>query len=131
MRNLLYDSKEGKKVALRFLKEAGLYSAWKEYVTSDEKRKKYCSTSPKTLTVKNWYIKNYIDEIFGETLFTNFLLNKYNFYIPSTISTVFRFYLSTIYGKKFMFNLRRGYDSVSRDLVTIDKETGNVNLFKK
>lgn len=131
MNSLLYNSKEGKKVALRFLKEAGLYSAWKEYVTSDEKRKKYCRTSPRALTVKNWYIKNYIDEIFGETLFTNFLLNKYNFHISSTISTVFRFYLRTIYGKKFRFKLRGDYESASRDLVIIDKETGNVNLFKK
>ena len=125
-----YNTKEGKKVALRFLKEAGLYTAWKEYISSDEKRKKYCSNTPRQITTKDWYKKTNIDSIFGDTLFTNFLLNKYNLNFPSTISSLFRFYLRTIYGNKFSLKLPFYYDAINKTICTIDKETNNIHIRK-
>lgn len=75
-----------KKIAIRFIKEMGLFKAWKEYVKSD----KYY------LSLWNDCEFNKIDEIFGNSTFTMYLHYKYNVKFSSTITHIFRCYLSVL-----------------------------------
>lgn len=122
---MTYNEKEGKKVALRFLKEAGLYTAWKEYIVNETERNKNQGLIV-NITVKNWSKRNFIDSIFGATLFTEFLKNKYGFEITSNISNFFRIYINEMYKNKFILRFSPRLSSILRQV--IDKETGNINI---
>lgn len=122
---MTYNEKEGKKIALRFLKEAGLYAAWKEYVVNEAERNKN-QGSIVNITVKNWSKRNFIDSIFGCTLFTEFLKNKYGFEMASNISNFFRVYVEEMYKNKFILRFSPRYNSFLRQ--AIEKETGNINI---
>jgi hypothetical protein len=79
---------ENRKIALRFLKEMGLFSAWKKYVRNKD-----------SIDATSWFkTKNAsISSIFGRTTFTLFLRKKYGVTIPSRIiciSDMFRQYVS-------------------------------------
>ncbi len=111
---------EYKKIAKRFLKELGLYSAWVIYVETE-----------KALTNKSWYEKDYIDNIFGEATFTSFLWSTYGIRFEATISDMFRYYIiknNMHYTIKFPLRL---CDLVGVEkTVDIDKYTGRIS-FKK
>ena len=109
-----------KKIAKRFLKELGLYSAWVIYVETE-----------KALTNKNWYKKDYIDNIFGETTFTSFLGRTYGIRFEATISDMFRYYIiknNMDYALKFPLRVCN-LEGVEKT-VNIDKCTGKIS-FKK
>ena len=78
---------ENRKIALRFLKEMGLFSAWKKYVRKKD-----------SIDTTNWFkTKNArIISIFGRTTFTLFIRKKYGIIIPNIIciSDMFRQYVS-------------------------------------
>jgi len=122
---MTYNEKEGKKIALRFLKEAGLYTAWKEYIVNEAERNKN-QGSIINITVKNWGKRKFIDSIFGCTLFTEFLKNKYGFEMASNISNFFRVYIEEMYKNKFILSFSPRYSSFLRQ--AIDKETGSINI---
>ncbi len=122
---MTYNEKEGKKIALRFLKEAGLYTAWKEYIVNEAERNKN-QGSIINITVKNWGKRKFIDSIFGCTLFTEFLKNKYGFEMASNISNFFRVYIEEMYKNKFILSFSPKYNSFLRQ--AIDKETGSINI---
>ena len=67
-----------KKIATRFLKEAGLLNIWKEYIKHNERLQKKC-----------WYEERYIEDIFGRTTFTSFIEQKINKKIPFLVLSVF------------------------------------------
>jgi len=122
---MTYNEKEGKKIVLRFLKEAGLYTAWKEYIVNEAERNKN-QGSIINITVKNWGKRKFIDSIFGCTLFTEFLKNKYGFEMASNISNFFRVYIEEMYKNKFILSFSPRYSSFLRQ--AIDKETGSINI---
>jgi hypothetical protein len=62
-------------IALRFLKETGLLPFWKEYVIKEINEGKRFQTEHWSMNTNK---KNYIDQIFGFTTFTNFVLDKIN-----------------------------------------------------
>ena len=70
--------KKNKKIIFRFLKEAGLIEAWKEY------------TGPMISRGRNLYNRNYVDNVFNWLNFTDFLCKKKDFKILSPITCIFR-----------------------------------------
>ena len=56
-------------IALRFLKETRLLPFWKEYVIKE-------INEGKRFRTKHWSMHTYIDEIFGSTSFTGFVVHK-------------------------------------------------------
>lgn len=84
---------EYKKIALRFLKEAGLLNYWRKYISSDG----YCSKvedNIERLTSSNWYKVKYIDRVFGRTLISEFLEKNCNLDLKGySVSDLFRTYL--------------------------------------
>jgi hypothetical protein len=109
-----------KKIAKRFLKELGLYSAWVIYVETE-----------KALTNKSWYKKDYIDNIFGETTFTSFLGRTYGIRFEATISDMFRYYIiKNNMNYVLKFPLRVCDLEGAEKTVNIDKCTGKIS-FKK
>jgi len=56
-------------IALRFLKETGLLPFWKEYVIKE-------TNEGRRFQMKHWSMNRYIDEIFGSTNFTGFVVRK-------------------------------------------------------
>lgn len=81
-----------RKIAIRFLKESGLYNAFKDYLKSRSKNEK-----------ENWYKKEHIDEIFSETSFTVFIEKTRGLYPDHRITPIFRTYVKKKYGDKFKF----------------------------
>lgn len=75
--------KDKKRLALRFLKETGLFEAWKFYIKKEKIN-------------KNWYNKVFVDKIFGDSNFTYFLKIKYSIFLNTTITGMFRYYLIEI-----------------------------------
>ena len=67
-----------KKIATRFLKEAGLLNIWKEYLKHNERFQKKC-----------WYEGCYIEDIFGSVAFTSFIEQKINKKLPFLVMNVF------------------------------------------
>ena len=66
------------RIALKFLKELGLFVIWKEYIISD------MHTSRATYEPhKHWSDKSELHQVFGQTLFTRFLREKKGLYIRS------------------------------------------------
>ena len=78
-----------KKIAVRFLKEAGLLHYWLEYIRIPLKR----------ASMSDWYKRKYIDSIFGMTDFTSWLKNKYEIVFPcgSYSSDLFRYFVRKNY----------------------------------
>ena len=83
-----------KKIAIRFIKEMGLFKAWKEYIKSDK------------FYINIWNDCKFtkIDEIFGYTNFTLYLHNKHKMNFNSTITYIFRYYLSVLKFPPARFN---------------------------
>ena len=95
----LHEKELFKKIALRFLKESGLYHSFLKYLF-------YNDMSELIASHKEWYNKKFIDDIFGSTYFTSFLekriLNKpFGF----TITDLFKAYVTKKYPGKFRFIL--------------------------
>ena len=90
-----------KKIALRFLKERGLFNRWKEYLHAKKYNPTKIGGAP-GVGVTNWYKKNFIDRIFGQENFTEFLENHSN-YNDIVISNQFRSYVRTFYQDKYEF----------------------------
>ena len=82
--------KDKKKLALRFLKEIGLLTAWKTYISYELSRGCYSSFK------KPWYYKKYVDSIFGESDFTFFIERNYRIFMGAPITEIFRYYLIEI-----------------------------------
>lgn len=115
---------ENRKIALRFLKEMGLFSAWKEYVRKIGLKDSNYAT--------NWFkTKNdNISSIFGRTAFTFFLRNKYGISIPSRvicITDMFRQYVSE------MTDIDVAYPSINPNYFSVNKlsKTITVNYEKR
>lgn len=113
---------EYRKIALRFLKEMGLFTAWKEYITVYLSKSKEIQS--KTIFHYNWYKVKNIDTIFGRSNFTRFLRTNYGIKYELTISDIFRIYVSKIYGDKYNFNVPLKYD----ENVEVNKKTGRIIL---
>ena len=105
----------GKKIAIRFIKEMGLFKAWKEYIKSD---KFY-------LGIWNDCEFTKIDEIFGYTTFTVYLRSKHKMKFNSTITHIFRYYLSVLKFPPTKFNAN--IDNAKED-VFID-ENGKITKY--
>ena len=92
---------EYKKIALRFLKEAGVLTQWHLYIH----KKGYCSDfNGKRMNSKNWYDVEFIDRIFGRTLFTDFLEESSNLIIEGfSMSDLFRTYIRKNYPNEYHF----------------------------
>jgi hypothetical protein len=109
-------NKEFKKIALRFLKERGLYSKWKEYLYA-KKIKGEKLGGLNGIGPNNWYEKKQIDRIFGQENFSHYL-SHYCQYPVICITNEFRSYLKTFY---------EGQHSLFRKVTTInpvfDKDT--------
>ena len=115
---------EYRKIALRFLKEMGLFSAWKEYIIVYLPKSN--SSQSKIIYRFNWYKVSHIDVIFGRSNFTYFLRTKYGIKYGTSISDIFRTYVSKIYGNKYSFNVNNTYDGGL--IVKVNKETGRIIL---
>ena len=117
-------NEEYKKIALRFLKEAGILAQWNRYVHNNG----YCSDfNGKQLTNKNWYDVEQIDRIFGRTLFTDFLRKNCGMRVRfGSVSELFRAYVRKNYPNEFIF---RCYSSVDRkEVVEAIEEAGTFNI---
>lgn len=77
---------ERKKVALRFLKETGLFLMWKRYIQDCQAKKNWASCNW-NITKDNWYKEECIKgsrwatsfeeySVFGNTCFTDYLLHN-------------------------------------------------------
>lgn len=75
-----------KKVALRFLKETGLFLMWRRYINDCQSKRNWACCSW-NITKDNWYKEKYITgtcwpqpfeeySVFGSTCFTDYLLNN-------------------------------------------------------
>ena len=86
---------EAKKLALRFLKEAGLLYAFHEYIANN----KDCDVF-EHCNLNTWYKDVYhYDEVFGRLNFTRFLRREKNIHIrDASITDVYRAWLIAIYG---------------------------------
>jgi hypothetical protein len=92
---------EFKKIALRFLKERGLFNKWKKY-WHDKAENPGKIGGLAGANVKNWYEKYHIDRIFGQENFTQYLQTYYG-YRGRQISDEFRSYVITFYQGKYEF----------------------------
>lgn len=111
---------EHKKIAIRFLKELGLLNAWKQYISKH--RNQY------VLKGYDWYEKEYLDSVFGDSCFTSFLSLNYGVKIYTTVSELFRYWV--IYNKiphTFKFEVVTIEKEFKRD-VDIDKTTKKMSL---
>ena len=72
-------NKEYMRIALKFLKELGLFVEWKEYLGSDIHTSR-STHDPNT----HWSDKFELYQVFGQTLFTRFLREKKGLYIRSS-----------------------------------------------
>ena len=99
---------EFKKVALRFIKELGLYSKWIEYLQKNEQ-------------VKTWYKKTYIDNIFGHASFSSYLKSYIRY--DELISEMFRSYIAQI--KRCDLNLQF---NTHVDNIRVDEDTRIVQI---
>lgn len=116
---------EFKKIALRFLKERGLFNEWKKYWHDK-------AVNPKKIgglagaNVKNWHEKYYIDRIFGQENFTLYL-QLYGGYRGRQISDEFRSYVRTFYQDKYEFfcRLHLHKEIFDKDTHTFIKSTTN------
>jgi len=120
---------EYRRVALRFLKDAGLYYWWKKYINYEDGRNVYTGL-PKPFK-ENWYKVTHIDSIFGRSSFS-FFLRKNEVHLPYQVVHIFRYYLHIMYGDdKFPLDFPRRYDGLDVDLdgnVEIDPLTGTVKI---
>ena len=92
---------EFKKIALRFLKERGLFNKWEKYWHDKAKYHRKIGGLAGA-NVKNWYEKYHIDRIFGQENFTLYLQVYYG-YRGYSISDEFRSYVNTFYQGKYEF----------------------------
>jgi predicted DNA-binding ArsR family transcriptional regulator len=76
-----------RKIAIRFLKDTGLYPYWRGYVKSGE-----INRFLRNHYSKKWYTKPKIENIFGETNFSNYLLEN-NVKLEHTVFEYFLIYL--------------------------------------
>ncbi len=93
--------KRNLKIAIRFLKETGLYVAWKQYAATNH----------------IFYNLNYVDSIFSDTSFTDYLQIKKGINLEDYISNIFVSYLTLYFNNdiknnKFIFKYNR-YDTFS------------------
>lgn len=93
--------KRNLKIAKRFLKEIGLFNAWKEYTSSKSK----------FIFYDLWYV----DSIFSDTSFTNYLQVNKGIHLSNYISDIFVSYLTLYFNEdiknnKFIFKYN-GYDT--------------------
>lgn len=122
------DKQEGvKKLALRFLKEAGLLSAFHEYIANN----KDCDIFERC-NLNTWYKDVYhYDEVFGRLNFTRFLRREKNIHIrDASFSDVYRAWLKEIYGIECPLTstlVRRPPYFVSNTKCTVNTE----NIFYK
>lgn len=82
-----------RKIALRFLKETGLYKAWFDYIKSP--------IGKDFIGEKKWYDHEYIISIFGATRFTDYLAAKCGIKLNSAIYKYFRTYVELYYSDSF------------------------------
>lgn len=91
--------KRNLKIAIRFLKEIGLFNAWKEYESSS----------------LHFYDLWYVDSIFSDTSFTKYLQVNKGIHLSDYISDIFVSYLTLYFNEdiknnKFIFKYN-GYDT--------------------
>ena len=114
------DYLEHKKITLRFLKELGLLSVWKQYIYKNiYKIKEY---------KHKWYEHECIDCIFGDSCFTSFLSKNYGIKVQATVSELFRYWI--IYNDiphTFKYDLQTSSEEFKED-VLIDKTTKMMSL---
>ena len=91
---------EFKKIALRFLKERGLFNKWKKYWHDKAENHRKIGGLDGT-SVKNWFEKYHIDRIFGQENFTEYLQRYYGYSVCCSISDEFRSYVITFYQDKY------------------------------
>lgn len=82
-----------RKIALRFLKETGLYKAWFDYIKSP--------IGKDFIGEKKWYDHEYVISIFGATRFTDYLAAKCGIKLNSAIYKYFRTYVELYYSDSF------------------------------
>ena len=82
-----------RKIALRFLKETGLYKAWFDYIKTPRGKD--------FIGEKKWYDHEYVISIFGATRFTDYLADKYGITLNSAIYKYFRAYVELYYSDSF------------------------------
>jgi len=82
-----------RKIALRFLKETGLYKAWFDYIKSPRGKD--------FIGKKKWYDHEYVISIFGATRFTDYLDAKCGITLNGAIYKYFRAYVELYYPDSF------------------------------
>ena len=95
-------SERNKKIFYRFLKEVGLYSAWKEYLLEENKKGDYK------------YVPDYskfIDSAICNSRFTDYLRKKYGLIFNQPITRLFRYFIY-----KNMLNCNLGNVRLKRNL---------------
>lgn len=121
---MITSKKEYKKVAIRFLKEAGLYKAWQDYLKYEENK------SNSSFTNKgDWYKTNCVDEIIGRSSFTFYLTKCKQFKLPINCVHIFRSYIRCMYGVD-KYRMRFINSDNSSD-VQIDKLSGTIKIKPK
>ena len=105
---------EFKKVTLRFLKDAGLFPSFIKYLKTKKKDIR-----------EEWFKKDHIDSIIGQTTFTSFLIEK-GVCPDYKITKYFRTYLNKKYPGKYDFGhvgfiMEDDYNKIDidTDIVTI------------
>lgn len=68
-KKIFKENRKHMKIALRFLKETGLLPLWKEYFYLEIKLR---------FTEKHWSDVKYVDYVFGNTTFTQFVVERLN-----------------------------------------------------
>jgi len=118
---------EFKKIALRFLKERGLFNKWKKY-WHDKAENPGNIGGLDGANVKNWYEKYHIDRIFGQENFTHYLEMRGEYRGWYSISDEFRSYVRTFYQDKYKFfsnKLILNKEIFDKDTHTFIKSTTN------
>lgn len=110
--------KKNKKIVLRFLKDVGLYKAWKDYLYTHRDRPEYMS--------ENWYKKIFTDSILGRTSFSSFLRSRYGIILCSSSSEMLRYYIKANNIECYVSG-GYNYHDVNKDIV-INKMTGEIKL---
>jgi len=114
---------EFKKITLRFLKEAGLYRPFLNYIMSLNGNNWY------DISLYNWFEKKLIDQTLGQTNFTEHLAIKKHFYIKGRLTALFKEYLTKKYPNKFQFAVKKWYVD-ENTIIDIEKDLIKLKIYE-
>lgn len=110
--------KKNKKIVIRFLKDIGLYKAWKDYLYTHRGRQECIG--------ENWYKMVFTDSILGRTSFSSFLRSRYGIRLYSSSSEMLRYYIKANNIECYV-SCCYNYHDVYKDIV-INEATGEIEL---